>query len=219
MIDIGRRAESGRGVARFAHVRGADVGGGLTRGRCSVMATKTVSRNAGVGEHGVCKRGGRMASVALRCGGNVVGRLADRYRSVVATAARSGDFLVIDSRGRRKSRGAVASFALVRRGDVGRRFADRRGAVVTARAVGRNAGMVETCIGERGGVVTGITLRGGGDMGRGFADGDGAVVATAARPYNLCVIHAHRRLKCARVVAGFTCVRRRDMRGAFAHGR
>lgn len=113
MIDIGRRAEPSCGVARFADVGGADVGGRLAGSRCPVVATDAVSCNAGVGEHGIGERGRRMTGVAFSGRRNVVGRLSDCHGAVVTTAARSGNLLVIDRRGRHKSGGVVACFALV----------------------------------------------------------------------------------------------------------
>lgn len=120
---------------------------------------------------------GIVALIALLARRNVVLGFADGHYAVVAFAAAPKDFLMINSRDRRKIRIRVTSLTGIAGRDVIGRFADRYHAIVTGCAVVDYAGMVKQRTCEAGGVVTDDAILGSWNMRYRLASGPGFEVA------------------------------------------
>ena len=155
MVEKRNRSEGRCGMAGFADVSGVVVGGGFSDSADIIVTLDTVSCHIQVVERAADEANRVVAVTALAGGGNMSGRFADCRRAVVATAAHSVDFIVIDECCGNESYRCMACFTAVAGVDVRDGFSAGIGTVVTIDAVGRCTGMIKGGANETRGVVAG----------------------------------------------------------------
>lgn len=114
-------------VAVFANIRCWYVIHGLTARDRTVVATKTIRRDAGVVElYDRREANGHVTVFALIACGNVIERFAQCDLIVVAADALADNFVVIHTVDRNETASRMTGFAAIARHDVSRRFRRRR---------------------------------------------------------------------------------------------
>lgn len=153
----------------------------LVRGRRSVVAEGAAAGYSAVVvtavRQAIQEVLGIVAIIALLARRDMVIGFADGHDTVMAFAAATEDFLMIDIRDMGEIGYTVTGLTNTAGRDVGRRFADRYDAVVTGYAVVYHAGMIEQRAREAVGVVAGDAILVCWNMGNRLVSGPGRYVA------------------------------------------
>lgn len=155
-----------------------------------------------------CSRKGRriVAGIAGRRSGNVVYRFSDCCGAVVAACAGADDLAVIHRDRGRPSGGQMTCFANRSCRNMRIRLANGTSAVMTARAVLDNTGVIKSGCAPIDCVVAGVACVHCRNMGGRSSGRDCAVVAAFARTNDLSMIYRGNRCPCGGGMTGIAGV-------------
>ena len=176
-----------------------------------------MARHAVVGEFSVIEIGrqptvGRMAIIAIIATRNVRRVFSAGYRAVMAGRASTNHLRVIHQIGGSEERRIVAVFANIGGRNMIEILTDRLSAIVTAKAVARNVGVIEICRHPGDRCMTVVAIVTTGNVCRVFSCSDGAVMARHASTDHLRVVNSHRRLPERRAMTIFAGICRLNVR-------
>ena len=181
-------------VAVLADIGGIDMRWMFARRIGAVMAADAVGGDVGVIEVGRGPRTGCVAVVAVIATNKVGRMLARGGGAVMAGETGANNLRVIDHVGRHERHDIVAVFADHSGVDVCRILPDGLDAIMTARAVPADAGVVKTggCpAGRRVAVIAVVAAR---NMAGIFTQGDGSVVTAETGANDLCMVNDEYRI-------------------------
>jgi len=189
VVHAHQRHPERRAMAGVTGIRAAYVLGALSGGTDAVVAAHAIASNTNVVEIRRNPGVGGMTIVTGLLALNVVRRLTGRNDAVVAGLAATQNLKVIDPDHRHPHCGAVTAFAHTGRANVRGILAGSGDAVMAAKAVAADAGMVKNR-GQPGiRVMAGLARLAGNDVTDGHSAGSNPIVAILAAAHDLGVVH------------------------------